>query len=222
MSDWLADVERALALAEGGHGRVILLVANRFAHLKPLMQLLERRADQTVELRTCASDLREQPTGATVPLILRRQDLRWLNRNRPLIAERKLTLLVNARPDAAARLPAEAPDFFDWIALRTDVDIAPMARTEPVADRLLDAFDVHAATRELLDPAIVTVERILAFILATEDVSDAIDDDPESSENFVGQQRGRVIEVLLQRPELRRPVRERLDFMKHVVWLGES
>lgn len=157
---WLDDLRRALALADGHRGRVVLVVGDDVAAVPALMEVVDARngAPSTVEFDARA--LTSAPPGATVALTLRRADVRWLNRHRPIIAEHRLTVILWARPDAADRLAREAPDLFDWIATRVDV---PGGEPRTGSEAELDAWDAYDAVEACLADGPVTLARLLAL-----------------------------------------------------------
>lgn len=80
--------------------------------------------------------LAELPPGATVILALppsiSDDDLDWLNLNRPVVSDLRLSVVLWCEDGAAASLARRAPDFFDWISARVDCPSAPAAHA--VAD----------------------------------------------------------------------------------------
>jgi len=80
--------------------------------------------------------LAELPLGTTALLALSPDisiaDLDWLNLNRPVLAERRLNVVLWCERGVAAALSQRAPDFFDWISVRVDCPPAPVAHA--VAD----------------------------------------------------------------------------------------
>lgn len=75
--------------------------------------------------------LAELPPATTVILAVTpsigSDALDWLNLNRPVIADRRLNIVLWCEGDAAAVLACGAPDFFDWISARVDCPPAAAA-----------------------------------------------------------------------------------------------
>jgi len=84
-------------------------------------------ADVIVDVQRLA----ELPTGTTVMLAMTpsitADALDWLNLNRPIIADRRLNVVLWCEGEAAAVLARAAPDFFDWISALVDCPPAPAA-----------------------------------------------------------------------------------------------
>jgi len=86
---------------------------------QPSLRLLTRAFaghGQQLRVITDVGALAEVPAGATVALCVRPDDVTWLNRQRPLFADRRLRVFLWVSPATAADLRERAPDFFDWIS----------------------------------------------------------------------------------------------------------
>ncbi len=90
-----------------------------------------RGRDPETDLIVDVQRLAERPAGTTVILAvtpsISADALDWLNLNRPLVADRRLNLVLWCEGDAAAVLARGAPDFFDWISARVDCPPGPAA-----------------------------------------------------------------------------------------------
>ncbi|HEX3479817.1 MAG TPA: tetratricopeptide repeat protein [Kofleriaceae bacterium] len=90
-----------------------------------------RARDPATDLIVDVQRLAELPSGITVILAMTPSitpdALDWLNLNRPLVADRRLNIVLWCEGDAAAVLARGAPDFFDWISARVDCPPAPAA-----------------------------------------------------------------------------------------------
>lgn len=88
-----------------------------------------RTRDPATDLIVDVQRLAELPPGTTVILAvtpsISADALDWLNLNRPLVADRRLNIVLWCEGDAAAVLARGAPDFFDWISARVDCPPAP-------------------------------------------------------------------------------------------------
>jgi tetratricopeptide (TPR) repeat protein len=95
-----------------------------------------RARDPATDVIVDVRRLAELPPGSTAILALEppisEDALDWLNLNRPVVAERRLNVVLWCEDDAAASLSWRAPDFFDWISARVDGPPAPAAHA--VAD----------------------------------------------------------------------------------------
>lgn len=82
-------------------------VAQALLELDPALRALPR-----------ASDAVDLPPGGVALLGVGREDLGWLNLNRPLFGQRRLRVVLWPEPElgGVAGLRAGAPDFFDWIS----------------------------------------------------------------------------------------------------------
>ena len=87
--------------------------------------------DPATDLIVDVQQLAELPLGTTVMLAITPSisagALAWLNLNRPVIADRRLNIVLWCEGDEAAVLARGAPDFFDWISARVDCPPAPTA-----------------------------------------------------------------------------------------------
>jgi tetratricopeptide (TPR) repeat protein len=102
-----------------------------------------RAHDPATELIVDVQQLAKLPSGTTVILAvtpsISADALDWLNLNRPVVADRRLNIVLWCEDDAAATVARGAPDFFDWISARVDCPPAPAA---------FAVADVKAAIRE--------------------------------------------------------------------------
>jgi tetratricopeptide (TPR) repeat protein len=137
---WLDRLIVALELSDRG---VLTLIDNAApSRLREAYLRLRARAPATdviIEVRRLA----ELPLGATVILALEPDvsvaDLDWLNLNRPVLAERRLNVVLWCERGAAAALSQRAPDFFDWISVRVDCPPAPVAHAVSEVKRAICA-----------------------------------------------------------------------------------
>lgn len=102
-----------------------------------------RARDPATEVIVDVRRLDELPLGATSILALSpstsEDALDWLNLNRPVLSERRLTVVLWCEDDAAAALSYRAPDFFDWISARVDCPPAPAAHAVAEVKRAICA-----------------------------------------------------------------------------------
>lgn len=87
----------------------------QLAQLRPLVRVLES-LDPGVTVTMQAPELLECEEGALVLLIVREQDLGWLNLNRPIFAQRSLRVVLWVEPELSVRIKFESPDLHDWIS----------------------------------------------------------------------------------------------------------
>jgi tetratricopeptide (TPR) repeat protein len=125
---WFDDVVLAIELS--AHG--VLTLVDHAAPSRLRQAFLRLRArDAATDLIVDVQRLATLPPGATVILAMApsitTDALDWLNLNRPVIADRRLNLVLWCEGDAAATLARRAPDFFDWISARVDCPPAPAA-----------------------------------------------------------------------------------------------
>lgn len=87
--------------------------------------------------------LAELQLGATAILALWSgtsiADLDWLNLNRPVLADRRLNVVLWCQSGAAGALAHRAPDFFDWISVRIDCPHAAAAHAVAEVKRAIRA-----------------------------------------------------------------------------------
>ncbi|MCA9699079.1 MAG: hypothetical protein KC431_16270, partial [Myxococcales bacterium] len=84
--------------------------------------------DPACALQVClrAEELEQVPDESRVLLRVRPDDAAWLNLRRPLVAEKKLRLVLWADEPAMAALVREAVDFYDWISREVSVPAAAL------------------------------------------------------------------------------------------------
>jgi tetratricopeptide (TPR) repeat protein len=125
---WFDDVVLAIELS--AHGILTLVDHAAPSRLREAFLRLRAR-DAATDLIVDVQRLATLPPGATVILAMApsitTDALDWLNLNRPVIADRRLNLVLWCEGDAAAILARRAPDFFDWISARVDCPPAPAA-----------------------------------------------------------------------------------------------
>lgn len=109
---WLRQLSRWLRL---GRDKVAILIEEASpGGLRPLMRCLLDIDPQPV---VCfhAPELLDAAEGSLVVLVVQPDELRWLNLNRPILANRKLRLVLWL-DFPLHELRDGAPDFFDWIS----------------------------------------------------------------------------------------------------------
>lgn len=109
---WLKKIARWLRL---GRDKVAILVEEACpGGVRPLIRSL---LEQGQSPRVCfhAPELLDVPEGGLVVLQVQLDELVWLNLNRPLVATRRLRLLLWLT-FPLHELKGGAPDFFDWIS----------------------------------------------------------------------------------------------------------
>ena len=108
---WLGKLARWLEL---GREKVAILVEEASpGGLRPLVSMLLEREPPVVCFHV--TDLLDVPAGSLVVLTLHEAELNWINLNRPIIANKRLRLVLWL-DFPLHRLKAKAPDFFDWIS----------------------------------------------------------------------------------------------------------
>lgn len=112
-SAWL---ERLRGILELGREGVLILVPNgQSPQLLPLIRTLWA-VDEGARLVVEAESLAECGDNELLVLALRARDASWLNRNRPLFAQRRLRVVLWADEELVGEMRGRAPDFFDWIS----------------------------------------------------------------------------------------------------------
>lgn len=112
-AEWLRQVRRWLQL---GHEGVLVMIRDaQLAQLRPLVRVLES-LDPALKVTSHAQDLLEGPEGALVLLLVRDEDLGWMNLNRPIFAQRSLRVVLWVEPGLSDRLKFASPDLHDWIS----------------------------------------------------------------------------------------------------------
>jgi tetratricopeptide (TPR) repeat protein len=90
----------------------------------------------TTEVVVDVHRLAELAPGSTAILVVgpatRGDELDWINLNRPVLADHRLSVVLWCAPGATAILARRAPDLFDWISAQVDCPPAPAAHA--VAD----------------------------------------------------------------------------------------
>jgi hypothetical protein len=110
---WLARIQGILEL--GRDGVLILVPDAKLAALRPLMRALWA-VDERARIVIAAEQLTQCSDHELIVLALRLQDATWLNRNRPLFAQRHLRVVLWADEAVVGEMRGRAPDFFDWIS----------------------------------------------------------------------------------------------------------
>ncbi len=115
---WLDRIARVLHLAPQG-----LLAVARGGPLTQLRGLLATLHQADADVRVCldARELVKLPPNSLALLLLREEDISWLNVNRPIFATKSLRVIVWASDAVLAKLLGGAPDFSDWISHVVDV-----------------------------------------------------------------------------------------------------
>jgi RNA polymerase sigma factor (sigma-70 family) len=109
---WLSKLARWLEL---GRKKVAILIEGAsVGGLRPLVSMLLEHAAPPV-ICFHAPELLDVPNDSLVVLTVHESELRWLNLNRPLVANKRLRLLLWLE-FPLHRLRGGAPDFFDWIS----------------------------------------------------------------------------------------------------------
>jgi tetratricopeptide (TPR) repeat protein len=125
---WFDRIGIAIELATRG---VLTLVDNAAPSRLREAYLRLRARDPATDVIVDVRRLAELPLGATAILALASSmssdDLEWLNLNRPILSDRRLSVVLWCEGGAAAALSQHAPDFFDWISARVDCPPAPAA-----------------------------------------------------------------------------------------------
>ncbi len=125
---WFDKIVVAIGLS--AHGVLTLVDHAAPSRLREAYLRLRAR-DPATDLIVDVQRLAELPPGITVILAMApaisSDALDWLNLNRPLVADRRLNIVLWCEGDAAAALARGAPDFFDWISARVDCPPAPAA-----------------------------------------------------------------------------------------------
>jgi tetratricopeptide (TPR) repeat protein len=125
---WFDKVVVAIELS--AHGVLTLVDHAAPSRLREAYLRLRARDPET-DLIVDVQRLAELSPGTTVILAMTpsisTDALDWLNLNRPLVADRRLNIVLWCESNAAAVLARGAPDFFDWISARVDCPPAPAA-----------------------------------------------------------------------------------------------
>jgi tetratricopeptide (TPR) repeat protein len=125
---WFDKIVVAIELS--AHGVLTLVDHAAPSRLREAYLRLRAR-DSATDLVVDVRRLADLAPGTTVILALTPSitpdALDWLNLNRPLVADRRLNVVLWCEDDAAAILARGAPDFFDWISARVDCPPAPAA-----------------------------------------------------------------------------------------------
>jgi len=130
---WVDRLVVAIELSSRG----VLTLVDQAAPARLREAYLQLRArDPAIEVVVDVRGVAELSPGTTAILVLepsiRDDELDWLNLNRPVISDRRLSIVLWCEEGAAAALARRAPDFFDWISARVDCPPAPAAHA--VAD----------------------------------------------------------------------------------------
>ncbi len=86
--------------------------------------LLEESERAPCTVLGTAPEMLDAPVGARVVLVEPGPNAMWLNLNRPVVRERRLTVLLWCHPACLESLKRAAPDFMDWVSHR--VELPPM------------------------------------------------------------------------------------------------
>jgi len=103
---------------------VVLITGAHDAAAPELVALLLEAPDVPSRVVFDASELLHQPLGARVVLVDPGPHARWLNLHRPVVRQRRLTVLLWCRQSCVEELKRGAPDFMDWISHR--LELPPM------------------------------------------------------------------------------------------------
>jgi hypothetical protein len=127
-SHWLDSLVVAIELSARG----VLTLVDRAAPARLREAYLRLRAcTPATDVIIDARQLAELPPGTTVILALAParsgEDLDWLNLNRPILADRRLNVVLWCELGMATLLAQRAPDLFDWISAWVDCPPAPVA-----------------------------------------------------------------------------------------------
>jgi tetratricopeptide (TPR) repeat protein len=113
-------------LSLGGRGLLVLLSGAADAQADALVALAAE-ADApngpapVVRVALGPSDLLAAPIGARVIVVQPERLAGWLNENRPVVTQRRLTVLLWCEAERVAALRRDAPDFLDWVSHRVEV-----------------------------------------------------------------------------------------------------
>jgi len=95
---------------------VIVMVRDaQLPQLRPLMRMMDS-IDPRVVVTLDAEDLLGCEAGALVLLLVREEQLDWLNLNRPVFAQRSLRVVLWVEAALSNKLKLESPDLHDWIS----------------------------------------------------------------------------------------------------------
>jgi hypothetical protein len=112
-ASWLSELRRWLLLGRNG---VIVMIRDA---QRPRMRELVLALDELEPGYCFTDDVQELPGLERERLVLlpvRREDLDWLNLNRPIFADRSLRVVLWAEGELATQLKFSAPDLHDWIS----------------------------------------------------------------------------------------------------------
>jgi hypothetical protein len=112
-ADWLTELRRWLTL--GRKGVIVMIRDAQRARLRELVLMLDE-IEPGFCFDTDATVIADAAPGSLVLLGLQREQLDWLNLNRPLFAERSLRVVLWAEGELAVALKFHAPDLHDWIS----------------------------------------------------------------------------------------------------------
>lgn len=110
---WLERIRGILEL--GREGVLVLIPDAKLPQLLPLMRTLWT-SDASARVIVDARELSRCEVGALVVLALQERDATWLNRNRPIVAQRKLRVVLWGEESLVEAMLGRAPDFFDWVS----------------------------------------------------------------------------------------------------------
>lgn len=162
---WLKEIRRWLHL---GHDGVLIAVRDAKPWgLRPLARLLAE-VDHQRHLLLDAKELTTLEPGALALLIVRAEDLDWLNLNRPILAQQKLRVVLWVEEALGTPFKFQSPDLHDWVShfvpcpdgvpdfalegLRVGSTWWPgVAWTGPGLDLALEQLGLEAQTLEPMD-----------------------------------------------------------------------
>lgn len=188
---WIRPLRVALRLSKDG---VLLLVDHaRPERLGELVRaLLVRHCD--LDVITNAQFIPRLEVGSTVVFLPKAEEGPYLNEIRPLIAQRKLNLILFSDRDTTITLRNSAPDFLDWISNYVECPEGPVAhavaglRAAIAANALgihwTGADDDVGAVWQSISAAFPG--EALKWLIPQREYQDTLDEIRSSSEGWIG------------------------------------
>lgn len=188
---WIRPLRVALRLSKDG---VLLLVDHaRPERLGELVRaLLVRHCD--LDVITNAQFIPRLEVGSTVVFLPKAEEGPYLNEIRPLIAQRKLNLILFSDRDTTITLRNSAPDFLDWISNYVECPEGPVAhavaglRAAIAANTLgihwTGADDDVGAVWQSISAAFP--DETLKWLIPQREYQDTLDEIRSSSEGWIG------------------------------------